>query len=54
VSDAVNIGAEDYLYSENFCFIEWAENIFPILPSNTININIQEIENQKRKITIKF
>ena len=50
VSEAVNIGAEDYLYSGNLCFIEWAENILPILPLDTVNVDIKEVENQKRKV----
>ena len=28
VQDALNLGAEDYLYSGNLCFIEWAENMY--------------------------
>src|SRR5690554_3481084 len=27
LQDAIEIGAEEYLYSGNFCFIEWSENI---------------------------
>ena len=48
--DAINIGAEDYLYSGNLCFIEWAENILPILPLNTIEVEIKEVEEQKREV----
>jgi len=53
VKDAINIGAEDYLYSGNFCFIEWAENILPILPLDTVEVDIKEVENQKRMIYFK-
>jgi len=50
VAEAINIGAEDYLYSGNLCFIEWAENILPILPLDTAKVEIREVEEQKRII----
>jgi len=50
VTEAINIGAEDYLYSGHLCFIEWAENILPILPLDTVEVDIKEIENKKRMI----
>ena len=27
IQEAINIGVEEYLYSGEYCFIEWAENI---------------------------
>ena len=50
VAEAIYIGAEEYLYSGNFCFIEWAENILPVLPLNTVEVEIREVENQKRVV----
>ena len=50
VAEAINIGAEEYLYSGNLCFIEWAENILPILPLDTVEVNIKEVESQKRVV----
>jgi len=50
VKDAINIGAEDYLYSRNLCFIEWAENILPILPLDTVQVDIKEVDGQKREV----
>jgi len=52
VQEALDFGAEEYLYSGNLCFIEWSENIAPILPESIVNVNIEETENGKRKITI--
>lgn len=53
VQEAIDMGTEEYLYSENLCFIEWAENIAPLLPELTVNVDIVEIENNKRNITLK-
>ncbi len=49
--EAFDIGFEEYLYSGNYCFIEWAEKIPNLLPSNYIIITIKEIQENKREIT---
>jgi tRNA threonylcarbamoyladenosine biosynthesis protein TsaE len=54
INEALDIGAEDYFYSGNFCFIEWAENILSILPTDTVNVDISEVENHKRKIVFSL
>lgn len=53
VQDAVDLGAEEYLYSGNYCFIEWAENIEPILPENAVRVTIEEVEDGVRMVTIE-
>ena len=40
IDEAINIGVEEYLYSGEYCFIEWAENIEELLPEETVNIHI--------------
>jgi tRNA threonylcarbamoyladenosine biosynthesis protein TsaE len=52
VQEALDLGAEEYLYSGNLCFIEWSENIAPILPDSLVNVDIDEMENGKREIVI--
>ncbi|MGB4414480.1 MAG: tRNA (adenosine(37)-N6)-threonylcarbamoyltransferase complex ATPase subunit type 1 TsaE [Paludibacter sp.] len=52
IQEALDLGAEEYLYSGNLCFIEWSENIAPLLPDTIVNVEIEEIENGKRKIYI--
>ena len=52
IQEALELGAEEYLYSGNLCFIEWAENIAPILPDFIVNVNIEEAENGKRRIEL--
>jgi len=47
VQEALDFGAEEYLYSGNLCFIEWSENIAPILPESIVNVDIEETENGK-------
>ena len=48
INEAKDIGVEDYFYSENICFLEWAENIASLLPDSIINIIIKETDNGQR------
>lgn len=52
IQEALDFGADEYLNSGNICFIEWAENIAPLLPDSITNVNIEEITNGTRKIEI--
>ena len=50
LGEALDIGIEDYLYSNNWTFIEWPELIEPILNDGFHTIEIVVLENQSRKI----
>ena len=52
IKEALDLGAEEYLYSGNYCFIEWSENIAPILPDYLVNVDITELEDGSRSIQI--
>ncbi|HLP04325.1 MAG TPA: tRNA (adenosine(37)-N6)-threonylcarbamoyltransferase complex ATPase subunit type 1 TsaE [Paludibacter sp.] len=52
VQEALDLGAEEYLYSGNLCFIEWSENIAPLLPDWTVDVEIEEMENGTRNVMI--
>ena len=52
IQEALDLGAEEYLYSGNLCFIEWAENIASLLPDSIVNVNIEEDEYGERNVTI--
>lgn len=45
--EAWNIGLDDYLYSNAFCFIEWPEKIRNFIPPKTAELNIS-LEGQIR------
>ena len=47
--EAMDIGIEDMLYDKDYCFIEWAEIIEPILPEEVVKIYIEIFENSKRR-----
>jgi tRNA threonylcarbamoyladenosine biosynthesis protein TsaE len=53
IQEALDLGAEEYMYSGNLCFIEWSENIAPILPDSLVNVDIEEMEDGSRIVVIR-
>ena len=53
IREAIDFGAEEYLYSGNYCFIEWPEKIEALLPEDTVWVKIEPQENGERKLTIE-
>ena len=50
--EAMDMGTEEYLYSGNYCFIEWAEMIEPLLPEDLVTVNIEVLDNGDRALTV--
>lgn len=53
INEALEIGIPEYFDSGNRCFIEWAENIAPLLPDDTVVIKIFVDEKHQRIIRIE-
>jgi len=51
-TEALDMGYEEYFYSDAYCFIEWPEKIPDLLPVNYININITVTGESSRDINI--
>lgn len=52
IREAMDFGAEEYLYSGNYCFIEWPEKIEALLPEDTVRVKIEVQENGERKLVM--
>lgn len=52
IREAMDMGTEEYLYSGNYCFIEWAEMIEPLLPDDLVTVDIEVLENGDRELRI--
>ncbi len=50
--EALDIGIEEYLYGDRYCFIEWPEIIADLLPDDRVHISIELLENSHRKIVL--
>lgn len=51
--EALDIGIEDYLYDDSYCFIEWAEIIEHWLPEDLVKIYIKIFEDSGRTFTLE-
>ena len=49
--DATRIGFQDYLYSGNYCFIEWTEKVECLLHGEYIPVHIERVDGQRRKFS---
>ncbi|MBC7749683.1 MAG: tRNA (adenosine(37)-N6)-threonylcarbamoyltransferase complex ATPase subunit type 1 TsaE [Methylotenera sp.] len=50
--EALDMGIDDYLYSGNWCFIEWAEKIPNLIPETHSVITISQLPDGKRCLTL--
>lgn len=51
-NDFYNLGIDEILFGNGITVIEWSEIVQSEIPENAIKINIEIIDNEKRKITI--
>ena len=54
IREAVDFGAEEYLYSGNYCFIEWPEMIEALLPDDTVRVKIIPKPNGDRDLIFEI
>ena len=52
LSEAEDIGTEDYFYSGALCFIEWPEKVEDLLPGDVVEVQITENADGSRIITV--
>lgn len=50
LEEALHMGIEEYLDQDVFCFIEWPKVIQPIWPMDAVEINIEILDDSRRKI----
>jgi len=53
IEEVFDIGYEEYIYSGNFCFIEWPEMMVELLPESYVYLSIEENDNGTRVITYR-
>lgn len=51
--EALDLGVEEYFYSGNYCWIEWAERISAYIPEKFALITIEVGEKDEREISLK-
>lgn len=53
LEEAFDLGYEDYIYSGNYCFIEWPELIESLLPEGIIEVRIEVDPGGARLVSAK-
>ena len=51
-TEALDFGIDDYLYSSNWCFIEWPDKIPNLIPPKHTKIEIKLLPNGKRELNM--
>lgn len=55
LDEAYDIGIEDYLYSGNYCFIEWPELIMDLIKGESfVQMNIKQMDDGGRRVEIQI
>lgn len=52
LSEAEDIGTEDYFYSGALCFIEWPEKVEDLLPGDVVDVTITENPDGSRMVEV--
>jgi tRNA threonylcarbamoyladenosine biosynthesis protein TsaE len=51
-TEALDMGVDDYLYSGNWCFIEWSEKIASLIPEEHSVVTIELLADGKRSLEL--
>lgn len=54
VSEAYDMGYEEYFYSGDICFVEWPEKIEELLPDDTLRVTIEPDPDDEEGRTISI
>jgi len=52
VEECLDLGMEEYLFSDNHCFIEWPEIALPLLPEKYYSLSIKTEKDNTRSIIL--
>jgi tRNA threonylcarbamoyladenosine biosynthesis protein TsaE len=50
INELLDIGYEEYFFSNSYCLLEWPEKIEELLPDECIKVNIEEDDYDKSRI----
>ncbi len=52
LSEAYDMGCEEYFYSGHLCLIEWPDIVSDLLPEDTTHVSIEEMPDGSRRIVV--
>ena len=51
--EAFDMGIEEYLYNNDWCLIEWPQNVENLLPLEAVKIHLSVLEDGQRNLQLK-
>ena len=51
--EALDMGIEEYLFNNDWCLIEWPQNVENLLPLESVEIHLTILENGQRNVQLK-
>ena len=52
ITEAFDMGYEEYFYSGDLCLVEWPEKVEPLLPDDTMVVRIEILDEHSRRFII--
>ncbi len=52
IEEALDMGFEEYIYSNQYCFMEWAEKVDVLLPPETIHVTMFTNDEDKERVIV--
>lgn len=52
MSEAFDLGYEEYFYSGDLCLVEWPEKIEPLIPEDAMTVRIEVTGETSRRFTV--
>ncbi len=52
LSEAFDLGYEEYFYGDGLCLVEWPERIEALLPGGHLRVSLEILGERERKLTI--
>ena len=52
-NEALDMGYEEYFYSDAYCFVEWPEKIPGLLPDHYVSVKIKVADKNSRQIILE-
>ncbi|MEO7801053.1 MAG: tRNA (adenosine(37)-N6)-threonylcarbamoyltransferase complex ATPase subunit type 1 TsaE [Ginsengibacter sp.] len=53
ITEAIEAGVEESIYTSNLCFIEWPQIIEPLLPDEILELSLKKLDDTTRQISTK-
>lgn len=52
-NEALDMGIDDYFYNNDWCLIEWPQNVENLLPLESVEIHLSTLKNGQRNMQLK-